>query len=94
MLLYAVKSGVQYVELELFNGSINLKQPFSGKVFNERGHEAMEYFEEELEHYFDNFQDLAESYPIWHRKQNDEEDDIDSALGNFKVTNIIGGGEL
>ena len=45
----------------------------------------MEYFDEELEHYFDNFKDLADSYPIWHRKRDDEEDDIDSAVGNFKV---------
>lgn len=57
---------------------------FSGRVYNERGYEPMEYFEE-LELRFGNFKDLAESYPIWHGKHDDEEPELDNAVGYFKV---------
>ena len=46
----------------------------------------MEVFEEELEQYFDQFKDLAETYPIFHGKQTNEDMiDEDKALGHFKV---------
>ena len=59
----------------------------SGRVFHEKGHDTMEYFEEELEKYFENFKDLAESYPIWHGKHSDMDDPSgEKAVGHFKVS--------
>ena len=59
---------------------------FSGRVYNERGYEPMEYFEE-LELRFGNFKDLAESYPIWHGKHDELQPELDRAVGYFKVRN-------
>ena len=47
----------------------------------------MEYFEE-LELRFGNFKDLAESYPIWHGKHDEEQPELDRAVGHFKVCYI------
>ena len=58
----------------------------SGRVYMEKGYDTMEIFEEELEQYFDQFKDLAETYPIFHGKQTQEDLlDEDKALGHFKV---------
>ena len=46
----------------------------------------MVVFEEELENYFDNFTDLAQSFPLFHGKRHEDEDlDEDKAVGYFKV---------
>lgn len=56
-----------------------------GRVYNEKGYESMEYFEE-LELRFGNFKDLAESYPIWHGKHDELQPELDRAVGHFKGT--------
>ena len=58
-----------------------------GRVYREKGYENMVVFEEELENYFDNFTDLAQSFPLFHGKRHEDEDlDEDKAVGYFKVT--------
>lgn len=56
-------------------------------MYREKGYENMVVFEEELENYFDNFTDLAQSFPLFHGKRHEDEDlDEDKAVGYFKVT--------
>ena len=56
------------------------------QVYREKGYENMVVFEEELENYFDNFTDLAQSFPLFHGKRHEDEDlDEDKAVGYFKV---------
>ncbi|XP_063692173.1 myoferlin-like isoform X7 [Bolinopsis microptera] len=58
-----------------------------GRVYREKGYENMVVFEEELENYFDNFTDLAQSFPLFHGKRHEDEDlDEDKAVGYFKGT--------
>ena len=60
-------------------GDINL-----GRVYMEKGYDTMEIFDEELENFFNNFKDLADSYPIYHGKTQEDELIEDKALGFFK----------